>query len=173
MQDPASARFSGLRRLTSSGPKIPPYPRFGLNPRMSCSSQPALAIHDSAPLKWGDFSERATSANIDHRSDRNAAEPDRSEIGPYLGGHWATSRSPATNPTSPSRVPATNSTLPERLRDGAISPKAPRPQTWTTAVIGTPRSRTARRSVPTSEVIGLNHGVLLQTQPQLTSSGEF
>ena len=49
---------------------------------------------------------------------------------PTWGGHWATSRSPASNSTSPSRVPATNSTLPERLRGGAISPKAPCPLTW-------------------------------------------
>ena len=36
--------------------------------------------------------------NTRHRT--KSAEPDRSEIGPYLRGHWATSRSPATNPTS-------------------------------------------------------------------------
>lgn len=41
--------FPGLRRLNPSGPAVAPYPRFGLNsPNESCSSQPALAIHDSA-----------------------------------------------------------------------------------------------------------------------------
>jgi hypothetical protein len=52
------------------------------------------------------------------------------------------------------RVSSTNSALPEHLRGGAISPKAPRPQTWTTAEIGLPQTWTARRSVPTSEVFG-------------------
>jgi len=48
--------------------------------------------------------------------------PDRSEIGPYLGSLRATSRGVTIN-----------SALPGHLRGKAISPKAPRPQTWTTA----------------------------------------
>jgi hypothetical protein len=122
---------------------------------------------------------------------------DRSEIGPYLGGLRSISRVvPQTQPrpgTSPdratSRGPSTNSALPGHLRGGAISPKAPRPQTWTTAEIGLPQTWTARRSVPTSEVfgrypesyhklnlarappqIGLHPGVLPQTQPCLGTS---
>jgi len=52
------------------------------------------------PPRWGDFSESAnvrghgTPADMKRPQTRYAAEPDRSEIGPYLGGHRATSRSP-------------------------------------------------------------------------------
>ena len=53
---------------------------------------------------------------------QTAAGPDRSEIGPYLGSLRATSRGFTIN-----------SALPGHLRGKAISPKAPRPQTWTTA----------------------------------------
>ena len=53
---------------------------------------------------------------------QTAAGPDRSEIGPYLGSLRATSRGVTIN-----------SALPGHLRGKAISPKAPRPQTWTTA----------------------------------------
>ena len=53
---------------------------------------------------------------------RTAAGPDCSEIGPYLGSLRATSRGVTIN-----------SALPGHLRGKAISPKAPRPQTWTTA----------------------------------------
>ena len=42
-----------------------------------------------------------------------SAVPDRSEIGPYLGGHWATPRGPSAKSVSP-----------EHLRVRAISPKA-------------------------------------------------
>ena len=42
-----------------------------------------------------------------------SAVPDRSEIGPYLGGHWATPQGPSANSVSP-----------EHLRVRAISPKA-------------------------------------------------
>jgi hypothetical protein len=45
-------------------------------------------------------------------------------------------------------------TSPKSLRGGAISPKAPRPQTQNAAEITLPQTRTARRSVPTSEVPG-------------------
>ena len=71
-----------------------------------------------------------------------------------------------------------NPTSPKHLRGRAISPKAPRPQTQTTAdtdhrtgqKYGTlhgrqsrravPRGRTARRSFPTTEVLGLDPGVV-------------
>ena len=52
------------------------------------------------PPRWGDFSESAnvrghgTPADMKRPQTRYAAEPDRSEIGPYLGGLRATSRSP-------------------------------------------------------------------------------
>ena len=42
-------------------------------------------------------------------------------------------------------------TSPKHLRGRAISPKAPRPQTWTTAEPSPAADRTARRSVPTWE----------------------
>ena len=77
-----------------------------------------------------------------------SAVPDRSEIGPYLGGHWATPRGPSANSVSP-----------EHLRVRAMSPKAPRL-----------RRRTARRSVPTSEVIGLHPGVRPLSQSHLSTS---
>ena len=47
---------------------------------------------------------------------------------------------------------AENPTSPKRLRGRAISPKAPRPQTRTTAEIGPPQTRTAQRSVPLCEL---------------------
>jgi hypothetical protein len=96
---------------TSAGPdrsEIQPYLGKSLGYIPESCYKPNVALQGSchklnltsASPRWGDFSESATSADMDYRSDRNAAEPDRSEIGPYLGGHWAASRSPATNPTS-------------------------------------------------------------------------
>ena len=72
--------------------------------------------------------------------------PDRSEIGPYLGGLRSISRVvPQTQPHPGTslvglhpRVSTTNSASPEHLRGKAISPKEPGRQ-----------RRTARRSVPT------------------------
>ncbi len=49
-----------------------------------------------------------------HYHGASATGTDRSEIGPYLGGHWATYT-----------VPATNSASPMHFRGRAISPKAP------------------------------------------------
>jgi hypothetical protein len=66
-----------------------------------------------------------------------SAVPDRSEIGPYPGGSRAISG--VVPWTWPSQA---------RFRDRAISPKAPRP-----------RCRTARRSVPTREVLGRYPGL--------------
>ena len=51
-----------------------------------------------------------------------SAVPDRSEIGPYLGSSSGHSRESSKKTTSPMH-----------LRGGAISPKAPRPQTWNIA----------------------------------------
>ena len=67
------------------------------------------------------------------------------------------------------RVPTKNLALPEQLRDRVVSPKAPRPQTRTTAEVGPPQTRPTadmerrragrggdgpRDSGPTGEVIG-------------------
>ena len=61
------------------------------------------------------------------------------QIGPYLGGPRTTSGWPK------------KSTSPKRLRGGAISPKAPRPQTWNIAEQahrrhGPPQRRSTTRS---------------------------
>jgi hypothetical protein len=60
-------------------------------------------------------------------------------------------------------------TLPKHLRGRAISPKAPRLQTWTTAEIGPPQSWTARKSAPIQEV--LRRPLEGQNQPSVTAPG--
>ena len=65
----------------------------------------------------GDLSESTVSwLELQSPVSRGLQRPrtDRSEIGPYLGSHWATSQSPTTNPA-----------LSANLRGMAISPKAP------------------------------------------------
>ena len=77
---------------------------------------PERNTSDTLP-RLGDCSESAVSW-LELRSpvSRGFQRPqtDRSEIGPYLGSHWATSQSPTTNPA-----------LSANLRRMAISPKAP------------------------------------------------
>ena len=82
---------------------------------------PERNTSDTLP-RLGDCSESAVSW-LELRSpvSRGFQRPqtDRSEIGPYLGGHWATSQSPTTN------AALTNPALSANLRSMAISPKAP------------------------------------------------
>ena len=77
---------------------------------------PERNTSDTLP-RLGDCSESAVSW-LELRSpvSRGFQRPqtDRSEIGPYLRSHWATSQSPTTNPA-----------LSANLRGMAISPKAP------------------------------------------------
>ena len=65
---------------------------------------------------------RAISPKAPRPQTRTTAEPDRSEIGPYLGSSRAAPWGPSTNSASP-----------KHLLGRAISPKAPRPQIRTTA----------------------------------------
>ncbi len=77
---------------------------------------PERNTSDTLP-RLGDCSESAGSwLELGSPVSRGLQRPrtDRSEIGPYLGSHWATSQSPTTNPA-----------LSVNLRGMAISPKAP------------------------------------------------
>jgi hypothetical protein len=94
------------------------------------------------------------------RRDRSAADTDRSEIGPYLGSPRTTSGWP-------------KNTSPKRLRGRATSPKAPRQQTRPPAEIGPPQTRTARRSVPTLEVLGQHLGGQKIPHPSASEVGRF
>ena len=82
------------------------------------------------PPRYGDFSQSANVCRHGPPQTWTTAGPARSEIGPYLGSHWATSWSPTTNSASPGN-----------LRGGAISPKAPRLQTRTVADMDHRRAR--------------------------------
>ena len=135
-----------------------------------------------------------TLADAVHLQTWNAADMDRSEIGPYLGGHrtrcliglhpgFLRQTLPYLSTSEVGRF------LRKRQRKGtrnicrhATPADMERLRTRYTCRHGTPKSRTARRSVPTSEVIGrhsgflpskligLHPGFLRQTQPHQTPS---
>jgi hypothetical protein len=99
----------------------------------------------------------------------NAPGTDRSEIGPYLGSHWAASGSPK-NPPHPSTSEVGRFLRKRHVggHDKERHSPYPIPQGRTARRYVTlhgrqsrravPQGRTARRSVPTSEVIGLHSG---------------
>jgi hypothetical protein len=81
--------LGGLRSISRVVPQTQPHP--GTSPGRATSKgffhKLSLAW---APPRWGDFSESATSADMDYCRDWSAADMDRSEIGLYLGGLRAT-----------------------------------------------------------------------------------
>ena len=143
-----SASSGGRKKLAfvrkENGSEDLAKPRIS-NRQLSADSGTSLRPHlTHAPPRYGDFSESATSADSDYRRDRSTADTDRSEISPYLGSPRTTSGWPKIPPH------------PSASEVGRFLRKRQRKGTWNTVEIGPPRTRTARRSVPTSEVLGLD-----------------